>query len=116
MAKYAVSPQGVDALHKLAADLTQAVDDVEISSSRLVEAIDSLEPDLGIYYKEILLIVREILSTLKEFQDEEDGILYLIRKRIPHLIAVMEELIRMGLCSGEDEEPAEKVLVLKRSR
>mgnify|MGYP002512573497 CR=1 FL=1 len=49
-------------------------------------------------------------------EKREDGILYLIRKRIPHLIAVMEELIRMGLCSGEDEEPAEKVLVLKRSR
>ena len=117
MARYAISPEGVAALQKLADDLSMAVNEIETDSSRMLNIINSLEPDLGIYYKEIMVLIREILKTLTDAIDGDGyGIRYLVLKRIPSLITIMEEFIQMGLGSGDDEEPAVPETELKRSR
>ena len=62
-------------------------------------------------------LIREILKTLTDAIDGDGyGIRYLVLKRIPSLITIMEEFIQMGLGSGDDEEPAVPETELKRSR
>ena len=113
MAKYAISRKGIEALEGLRDTLSGTSEEIAMFSEALINEINGLENGLGIYYKEILELTRNVLLTLKEAKEGDDGIDVMTDVLIPQQINRIEELINMGL-GDEDDEPPQKKLVLRR--
>lgn len=109
MAKYDVSREGMESLEMLAGSLSGAMDEIEENCDALYSYITLLEKELGIYYKEIALLVRKVIQTVEDAREGEDGIDSLVEVRIPRMIKMMESYIRMYL-SGDDDTPKSKRL------
>lgn len=109
MTKYAISRKGIEALEALKDTLTGTSEEITMVSEALVNVIGGL----GIYYKEVLDLARNVLLTLKEAKEGDDGLDVMINVLIPGQINKIEELINMGL-GDEDDEPPQKKLVLRR--
>ncbi len=111
MAVYSINRSGVEALNNLRADLYQAVNDIFEASQRLKHNLSGLEEDLGIYYEYIMLENQKVILTLRKALDGEEGVGFLVNKKIPKMISDMEMLIDSGLGDGE---PPQKVKTLHR--
>ena len=110
MAKYAISRKGIEALEELKDTLAGTSEKITMISEDLINVINGLENELGVYYKEILVLTRNILVTIKESEEE---LSVLTNTSIPNKIKDIEDLINMGL-GDEDDEPPQKKLVLRR--
>lgn len=114
MAKYAISEEGISCLEKLAQDLKSASASIDEESMKLYKTVESFEEGLGIYHKEILELIRNVLNTNKASKDEVE---YLANKRIPQLKEIIFTLMCNGMGGGssdDEDEPPQKKLVLRR--
>lgn len=83
----------------------------------MIDEINGLEDGLGVYYKHILLLVERILLSVKQAKEGADGVDALSQIHIPRLISEIEKkLYELGSGSESEEEPAQKVYTLKRTR
>lgn len=112
MAVYAINSEGVEAMQALRGKLQQAVDAILQSCVKLENTVDSLEGQLGIYHAMILLEIKKVLLSVKKVKDGDDGVEFLVNKRIPSMIANMEMLIEAGV--GDSDDNPQKVLTLRR--
>lgn len=113
MAKYAISQEGLDSLDKLSAGLMQVVTGIDDACKTLYTKIERLESGLGVYEKDILLCLREVIAANKQ---RKDGVAHLVTTAIPRQKAIIEEIMAMvDGTSGDDEaQPPQKKLVLRR--
>ena len=113
MAKYAISQEGLDSLDKLSAGLMQVVTGIDDACKTLYTKIERLESGLGVYEKDILLCLREVISSNKQ---GKDWVAHLVITAIPRQKAIIEEIMAMvDGTSGDDEaQPPQKKLVLRR--
>ena len=114
MAKYAISEEGIMSLEKLSQDLKKASSNIDDECIKLYNTVEGFEEGLGIFHKEILELIRNVLNMNKASKEELD---YLANKRIPQL----KEIIFAFMCNGmgdgssdDEDEPPQKKLVLKR--
>lgn len=113
MAKYAISRKGIEALETLKDTLTGTLEEISMLSKALENVVSGLENGLGIYYKEVRDLTRNVLLILKEAKEGEDGLYVLTNVLIPRQISEIEKWINMGF-GDEDDEPSQKKLVLRR--
>ena len=73
MTKYAISPEGTDALRKLAQTLSLSSDEIVESCNRTINEINGLAGELGIYQEHILLLIKKILLLTKISKEGPDG-------------------------------------------
>lgn len=111
MAKYAISRKGIEAFETLKDTLTGISEEIIMVNEGLENVISGLENGLGIYYKEVRDLTRNVFLTLKEAKEGDDGLDVMTNILIPRQIDKIEELINMGL-GDEDDEPPQKKLVL----
>ena len=113
MAKYAISQEGLDSLDKLSNELTQVVTGIDDACRTLYTQIEGLESGLGVYEKDILSCIREVVAAN---QQGKEGVAHLVATAIPRQKAIIEEIMNMvGGTSGDDEDqPPQKKLVLRR--
>lgn len=114
LAKYAISEEGISCLEKLAQDLKSASASIDEESMKLYKTVEGFEEGLGIYHKEILELIRNVLNTNKASKDEVE---YLANKRIPQLKEIIFTLMCNGMGGGssdDEDEPPQKKLVLRR--
>ncbi len=113
MAKYAISQEGLDSLDKLSAGLMQVVTGIDDACKTLYTKIERLESGLGVYEKDILLCLREVIAANEQ---GKDGVAHLVTTAIPRQKAIIEEIMAMvDGTSGDDEaQPPQKKLVLRR--
>lgn len=114
LAKYAISEEGIQALEKLSQDLKQASNAIDEESVKLHRIAEGLEDGLGIYYKDILELIRDVVTVNKTSKDEVE---YLADKRIPQLKELIFTLMCNGMGDGssdDEDEPPQKKLVLRR--
>lgn len=113
MAKYAISQEGLDSLDKLSAGLMQVVTGIDDACKTLYTKIERLESGLGVYEKDILLCLREVIAANNQ---GKDGVAHLVTTAIPRQKAIIEEIMAMvDGTSGDDEaQPPQKKLVLRR--
>ena len=113
MAKDAISQEGLDSLDKLSAGLMQVVTGIDDACKTLYTKIERLESGLGVYEKDILLCLREVIAAKKQ---GKDGVAHLVTTAIPRQKAIIEEIMAMvDGTSGDDEaQPPQKKLVLRR--
>lgn len=112
MAKYAISTEGIDSLDKLSNELMKIVDGIDDACKTLYTKIEGLESDLGVYEKEILLCIRDVVEAN---QQGKEGVAHLVTTSIPHQRAIIEEIMSMvGGTSDDDDQPPQKKLVLRR--
>lgn len=65
MAKYAISQEGLDSLDKLSGELMQVVTGIDDACKTLYTKVEGLESGLGVYEKDILLCLREVIAANK---------------------------------------------------
>ena len=113
MAKYAISQEGLDSLDKLSNELMQVVTGIDDACKTLYTKIEGLESGLGVYEKDILACIREVVAAN---QQGKEGVAHLVATAIPRQKAIIEEIMSMvGGTSGDDEDqPPQKKLVLRR--
>lgn len=114
MAKYAISTEGIASLEKLAQDLKTASNNIDEECAKLYGVVEGLEDGLGVYYKELLELIRSSLNANKASKEEVN---YLANKRIPQLKEIIFTLLCNGIgdsSSDDEDEPPVKKLVLKR--
>lgn len=115
MAKYAISEEGIQSLLQVSSKLRQSSEDINVISKQFYDFVESLSEGLGVYHKEILEIIRDILRKNQEAKKEVDT---LSNEKIPKLADEMFELWISGLSGGDssddEDEPPQKKLVLKR--
>ena len=80
MAKYAISQEGLDSLDKLSNDLMQVVTGIDDACKTLYTKIEGLESGLGVYEKDILICIREVIATN---QQGKEGVSHLVATAIP---------------------------------
>lgn len=113
MAKYAISQEGLDSLDKLSNDLMQIVTGIDDACKTLYTKIEGLESGLGVYEKDILVCIREVIAAN---QRGKDGVTHLVSAAIPRQRAIIEEIMSMigGTSDDDDDQPPQKKLVLRR--
>ena len=113
MAKYAISREGIDSLQALSSQLNNATSAIDDVSQTLYTSIQSIEEGLGVYEKDIYVLLREIITTN---QRGKESVEQLTRFSIPKQILQIEKLLILcGDGSGDDpDEPPQKKLVLRR--
>lgn len=114
MAIYAISKEGIQALHALASNIQNAGNDILYSSNALLNEINGLETELGVYYQHILLLVKKIILTIQQAKEGDDGIDSLSQKHIPRLINAIETVYGFDICSDDDDVPYQKEKTLRR--
>lgn len=112
MAKYAISQEGLDSFDKLSSELMQVVTGIDDACKTLYSKIEGLESGLGVYEKDILLCIREVIAAN---QQGKDGVSYMVTNAIPKQKAIIEEIMSMvGGTGDDDDQPPQKKLVLRR--
>ena len=113
MAKYAISQEGLDSLDKLSNELMQVVTGIDDACKTLYAKIKGLESDLGVYEKDILICIREVVAAN---QQGKESVAHLVATAIPRQKAIIEEIMRMvdGTSGDDDDQPPQKKLVLRR--
>lgn len=113
MAKYAISQEGIDSLDKLSNELMLAVSGIDDACRVLYSKIEALESSLGVYEKDILICIREVLA---KNQQGKEGVVHLVSTAIPQQKAIIEEIMSMvgGTSDDSDDQPPQKKLVLRR--
>ncbi len=111
MTKYAISPEGTDALRKLAQTLSLSSDEIVESCNRTINEINGLAGELGIYQEHILLLIKKILLLTKISKEGPDGTDALANSIIT-LANNIEELYGFdsGSGAGGDNSSQPKVL------
>ena len=109
MAKYDISPEGLDSLRILYRNLSGAMEETEQSSAALAGRLEALE-GLGVYHKEILILAGEVIRAVRRAREGNDGIDALLGS-LKKLADDMEGLLYMDLlleledAEGDNEEP-----------
>ena len=113
MAKYAISQEGLYSLDKLSNNLLQVVIGIDDACRTLYTKIEGLESGLGIYEKEILICLREVVAANNQ---GKEGVSHLVATAIPKQKAIIEEIMSMigGTDGDDDDQPPQKKLVLRR--
>ena len=113
MAKYAISQEGLDSLDKLSNELMQVVTGIDDACKTLYTKIEGLESGLGVYEKDILVCIREVVAAN---QQGKEGVAHLVATAIPRQKAIIEEIMSMvgGTSGDDDDQPPQKKLVLPR--
>lgn len=113
MAKFAISQEGLDSLDKLSNDLKQVVTGIEDACKTLYTKIEGIEDGLGVYNKDILICIRDVISINKA---GTASIEYLTDISIPeHRRKIEEFMYFLGETSDDDaDQPPQKKLVLRR--
>lgn len=113
MAKYAISQEGLDSLDKLSNDLLQVVLGIDDACRTLYAKIEGLEAGLGVYEKDILMCIREVVAANNQ---GKESVSHLVATAIPQQKAIIEEIISMvgGADGDDDDQPPQKKLVLRR--
>lgn len=113
MAQYAISQEGLDSLDKLSNDLRQVVIGINDACRNLHSQIEGLESGLGVYEKDILICIRDVISINNA---GSTSIEYLTDISIPECRRRIEEFMYFwGGSSGDDDDPPpQKKLVLRR--
>lgn len=112
MARYAISQEGLDSLDKLSNVLMQVVTEIDDACKILYEKIEGLEHGLGIYEKDILMCIRDVIAANKQ---GKEGVAHMVATSIPKQKAVIEELMSMiGETSDDDDQPPQRKLVRRR--
>lgn len=113
MAKYAISQEGLDSLDKLSKELLQVVTGIDDACKTLYDKIEGLESGLGVYEKDILVCIREVIT---ENQQGKESVAHLVSTAIPRQRAIIEEIMSMigGTSDDDDDQPPQKKLVLRR--
>ena len=113
MAKYAISQEGLNSLDKLSNDLIQVIVGIDDACKALYTRIEGLESGLGLYEKDILQCIREVVTANRHGKESVE---YLVTASIPAQKAIIEELMSMvgGTSGDDDDQPPQKKLVLKR--
>lgn len=113
MAKYAISQEGLDSLDKLSNELIQVVTGMDDACKTLYDKIEGLEAGLGVYEKDILVCIREVIAAN---QQGKNGVAHLVSTAIPRQRAIIEEIMSMigGTSGDDDDQPPQKKLVLRR--
>ena len=113
MAKYAISQEGLDSLDKLSGALMQVVTGIDDACKTLYTKVEGRESGLGVYEKDILLCLREVIAATKQ---GKDGVAHLVTTAIPRQKAIIEEIMAMvdGTSSDDEDQPPQKKLVLRR--
>lgn len=75
MAKYAISQEGLDSLDKLSNELMQVVTGIDDACKTLYTKIEGLESGLGVYEKDILVCIREVVAAN---QQGKEGVAHLV--------------------------------------
>lgn len=114
MAVYAISREGIEALQTLALNIQNAGNDILNSSVMLLNEINGLETELGVYYQHILLLVKKIILTIQQAKEGDDGIDSLSQRHIPRLINAIETVYGFDSGSDDDDVPYQKEKVLRR--
>ena len=113
MAKYAISQEGLDSLDKLSGELMQVVTGIDDACKTLYTKVEGLESGLGVYEKDILLCLREVIAANKQ---GKVGVAHLVTTAIPRQKAIIEEIMAMvdGTSGDDEDQPPQKKLVLRR--
>ena len=88
--KYAISKEGIESLNKLSTDLIEATEDIDNQAIALLEKVNGVEKEMGIFYKEVLMLSKEMLTCNKEAKEMVNT---LARISIPKLISEIEMLM-----------------------
>ena len=94
MAIYAISQEGIDSLDKLSDDLRQVVTGINDASRTLYTKIEGLESGLGVYEKDILVCIRDVIAINNA---GTASIEYLTDISIPECRRRIEEFINRGI-------------------
>lgn len=116
MAKYAISQEGIDALQTLSSRLVESTSSIDDASKVLYSTIEGVSDGLGVYEKDIYILLRDVINTNQKGKESVDQ---LTRISIPRQILEIEKLLILcgGDSSDEDpDEPPQKKLVLRRHR
>ena len=113
MAKYAISQEGLYSLDKLSNNLLQVVTGIDDACRTLYTKIEGLESGRGIYEKEILICIREVVAANNQ---GKEGVSHLVATAIPKQKAIIAEIMSMigGTDGDDDDQPTQKKLVLRR--
>ena len=113
MAKYAISQEGLDSLDKLSNELMQVVTGIDDACKTLYTKIEGLESGLGVYEKDILVCIREVVAAN---QQGKEGVSHLVATAIPRQKTIIEEIMSMvgGTSGDDDDQKKKKKLVLRR--
>lgn len=113
MAKYAISQEGLDSLDKLSNELMQVVTGIDDACKTLYTKIEGLESGLGVYEKDILVCIREVVAANEQ---GKGSVAHLVATAIPRQKAIIEEIMSMvgGTSGNDDDQPPQKKLVLRR--
>lgn len=79
MAIYCINREGVAALNQLSTDLRNLNNNIEESGTLLLNTINALSDELGIYENEIREVVRSVIATQKKGSESVD---YLAKKAL----------------------------------
>lgn len=112
MAKYAISEEGIESLIEMAKRLRQSSENINVLSKQFYDFIEGISDGLGVYHKEILELVRDILRKNQESKEDVD---ILSNEKIPKLANELYDLWMNGLGddTSSDEDPDQKRLVKK---
>lgn len=114
MAKYAISKEGLEALQVLALNIQNAGNGIINSSVTLLNEINGLENELGVYFRHILLLVEKVIVTIQQAKEGNDGIDSLTQKHIPRLINAIETVYGFDSGSDDDDVPYQNEKKLRR--
>ncbi len=112
MAKYAISQEGLASLDKLANELIQVVTGIDDACRTIYSKIEGLESSLGVYEKDILICIREVVAANNQ---GKEGVLHLVATAIPQQKVIIEEIMNMvgGTDGSEDDQPPQKKLLFR---
>lgn len=115
MAKYAISREGIESLQALAAELNNSTNSIDDASKTLYTAISALDEGLGVFQKDIYVLLKEVINTNNRGKESVEQ---LTKFSIPKQILQIERLLILcGDDSSDDpDEPPQKKLVLRRHR
>lgn len=103
MAKYAISPQGVQSFQALAESLSSTMDNIKTANKSLQTNIDSLIETTGIYGLEIWNITLEIGTELSDGEESVNALIAAINKQIGEIEALFSlggETMQNGVVNG----------------
>lgn len=112
MAHYAISREGMMALHQLRFDLANSTLGIDEAGKRLFMTIEGLSDGLGPYEKDILQLLRQMeISNAPAREAIED----LVNGVIPAMLQRIEEFLSaFGSGTDDGDVPPQRKLVLRR--